>query len=197
MTIQDTSAQGSGGAPRAAGLHADGEDLNAIKDTLDRSAHGLSTEFKREGRRLFDDAAESATALANEKKSVAAEYLRAVAEAAGASCDVLQERGYAGTSRFLTTAVEGLETFSGDLATREPGELLDEAVRFARRNPALFLGAALFAGFGLSRLVQASANADEFAGDELDEEMDMEDEDDEDSYAGGDDNLAEDLADET
>jgi hypothetical protein len=121
----------------------------------------------------MDDAAESATALANDKKSVAADYRRAVAEAAGASCDVLEQRGYAGSSRFLSRAVEGLESLTSDLATREPGELLDEAVSYARRNPVLFLGAALFAGFGISRVVQASAMGEESADEDMDEDEDM------------------------
>jgi hypothetical protein len=206
MTIHDTSAQEPTGDGRASGLHVDGEDLAEVKDTLTRSARGLSTELKRESRRLVDDATESATAIAKEKKVVAADYLRALAEAAGASCEVLDERGYAGSSRFLTRAVEGLESFSGDLATREPGELLDDALRYARRNPALFLGAALFAGFGISRLVQASAAADtalEDEGMEYDSDDEMNDEMNDDEMNGGMDDdhdadtLSEDLADET
>jgi hypothetical protein len=203
MTIHDTSAQGSAGDGRTAGVHVDGEDLSEIKETFGRSARGLSTELKRESRRLMDDAAESATALAKEKKTVAADYLRALAEAAGASCEVLDERGFAGSSRFLTRAVEGLESFSGDLATREPRELLDDAVAYARRNPALFLGAALFAGFGLSRLVQASAMADETGamdedmGEDMDADMDEEMDMDEDDTGDGTDGLSEDLDDAT
>jgi len=199
MTIQDTSAQASAGDGRPAGVHVDGEGRSEIRDTFNRSARGLSTELKRESRRLMDDAAESASALAKEKKTVVAGYLRALAEAASASREVLDERGFAGSSRFLTSAVEGLERFSGDLATREPRALLDDAVAYARRNPALFLGAALFAGFGLSRLVQASAVAaetgavDEDMDAERDEEMEMDDDD-----AGGDtDALSEDLDDAT
>lgn len=172
MTIQETSARATPqrGAPTHAGL--DGEDRSEIKDTLSRSATDLTSELRREGQRLMKDATQSATSLANEKKGVAADYLRAVAEAAEASCDVLEERGYAGSSRFLTHAVNGLGEFTDSLATREPSELLNEVVAYARRNPALFLGAALFAGFSLTRLAQAftaSGAGEEGAADENDE----------------------------
>ena len=161
MTTQDSAAQESNGlgasqrTPRGDD-QSDGENFSEIKDTLARSATDLTTDLRREGQRLMKDATESATSLANEKKSVAADYLRAVAEAAEASCDVLEERGYAGSSRFLTQAVIGLGEFTDSLATRDPSDLLSDAVAYARRNPALFLGAALFAGFGLARLARAT-----------------------------------------
>jgi ABC-type transporter Mla subunit MlaD len=170
MAMQDTSAQSSNGD--GATSYSDGEDLSEIKNTLERSARGISTELKRGGKRLLDDATESASAFATDKKSVAAEYLQALGEAAQASCQVLEQRGYAGSSKFLTRATEGLGEFTDNLATREPGELLDEAVTYARRNPALFLGAALFAGFGLARLVHAAQVADLEGEEEEEEEMD-------------------------
>lgn len=188
MTIQDAAAQGSSRERTTPAL--DGEDLSEIRETLQRSATGLSSELRRGGQRLMQDAGNSATSLANEKKIVAADYLRAVGEAAAASCDVLEQRGYAGSSRFLTQAVDGLAEFTDGLATREPAQLLDDAVVYARRNPALFLGAALFAGFGLARLVQASTGAEAGATEEDDEEMDedefdVEDESDDDVDASG------------
>src|SRR5687768_6077214 len=103
MAMQDTSAH-DGSGQRSTRSVGDGEDLNQIKHTLRESAHGLSTELKRESRRLMHDASESAASLANEKKSVAADYLRAVAEAAEASRQVLEQRGYAGSSRVLVGA---------------------------------------------------------------------------------------------
>jgi hypothetical protein len=187
MAMQDTSAQSSNGD--GATSYSDGEDLNEIKNTLERSARGISTELKRGGKRLLDDATESASAFATDKKSVAAEYLQALGEAAQASCQVLEQRGYAGSSQFLTRAAEGLGEFTDELATREPGELLDDAVRYARRNPALFLGAALFAGFGLARMVHASQ-----AADESEEEMDDDFEESDEMYA---DEAEEDLNDAT
>ncbi|MGE4063393.1 MAG: hypothetical protein AB7E79_08495 [Rhodospirillaceae bacterium] len=166
MAMQDTAAQGNGADSGARA--GDGQDFDEIKDTALRSARGLSTELKREGQRLMKDAGESAVSLANEKKTVAADYLRAVADAANASCQVLEQRGYAGSSRFLNHAVRSIGEFTDNLATREPNELLDEAVSYARRNPVVFLGAALFAGFGLARLFEASAAAQDDLGEDED-----------------------------
>lgn len=178
MTTQDSAAQESNGlgaslrTPRGDD-HSDGENFSEIKDTLARSATDLTTDLRREGQRLMKDATESATSLANEKKSVAADYLRAVAEAAEASCDVLEERGYAGSSRFLTQAVIGLGEFTDSLATRDPSDLLSDAIAYARRNPALFLGAALFAGFGLARLARATTTEES---EEHDDDLTADDE---------------------
>ncbi len=206
MAMQDTSARGSQSADRAGGF-TDGEDLGEIKDTIGRSARTLSTELKRERQRLMSDVTQSAAAFANEKKSAAAEYLHVLGDAAAASCQVLEQRGYGGSSRLLTRAVQSLHDATDDFSAQEPGELVDNAVRYARRNPAMFLGAALFAGFGLARMIRASQaaedlemdgdedhwhdDAEEHADDVGDQDMD---EHDETRYA---DELAEDLDDAT
>jgi hypothetical protein len=198
MAMQDTSAQGSQSANRSANF-TDGEDFGEIKDTLGRSARGLTTELKRERQRLMNDVTQSATAFANEKKSAAAEYLHVLGDAAQASCQVLEERGYGGSSRFLSRAVQSFHEVTDDLSAREPTELVDNAVRFARQNPAMFLGAALFAGFGLARLVRASQAMDE-QGYEDEDDGGYEEEtydaagDDEGGYA---DDIAEDIDDAT
>lgn len=200
MAMQDTSAQGSQGANRTAGF-TDGEELSEIKDTLGRSARDLTTELKRERQRLMTDVTQSATAFANEKKSAAAEYLHVLGDAAQASCQVLEQRGYGGSSRFLSRAVESLHEVTDDFSAKDPAELVDNAVRYARRNPTVFLGAALFAGFGLARMVRASQAADADSYDEGEEHSDYEEEtyeagEDEDD-AGYADDIAEDIDDAT
>ena len=77
MTTQDSPAQDS--TQRAASSHQSlgSDDLSEIKDTLARSAIDLTTDLRREGQRLVKDATQSAASLTNEKKSVAADYLRA------------------------------------------------------------------------------------------------------------------------
>lgn len=195
MAMQDTSAQGSQGTGRS-GSFTDGEDFTEIKDTLGRSARGLTTELKRERQRLMSDVTQSATAFANEKKNVAAEYLHVLGDAAQASCQMLEERGYSGSSRFLSRAVESLHEITDDFSAQEPTELVDNAVRYARRNPAMFLGAALFAGFGLARMVRASQTLDEESDLEGDEDAGYDEEAD-DHYGGYADDLAEDIDDAT
>jgi hypothetical protein len=200
MAMQDTSAQGSQGANRTAGF-TDGEELSEIKDTLGRSARDLTTELKRERQRLMTDVTQSATAFANEKKSAAAEYLHVLGDAAQASCKVLEERGYGGSSKFLSRAVQSLHEVTDDFSAQEPTQIVDNAVRYARQNPAMFLGAALFAGFGLARMVRASQAAEDDSYGEDDEENDYEEESYEasadDDDAGYTDDIAEDIDDAT
>ena len=61
-----------------------------------------------------------------------------------------------GMSDAVRRVADRLEGFSRSLADRDLSGVLHEAERYARREPALFLGGALAAGFLLARFLKAS-----------------------------------------
>ena len=56
----------------------------------------------------------------------------------------------------VRSAAESAEAFSDEIRDKSFDELVDATSDFARRQPALFVGAALAAGFMLARFVKAS-----------------------------------------
>jgi len=58
---------------------------------------------------------------------------------------------------FAETAVERLNTWSSQLEHKDVGELLDDIERFARRNPALFVGGAFALGLLGARFLKSTA----------------------------------------
>ena len=60
-------------------------------------------------------------------------------------------------SGFVRQAAEGLEHVSGAVRTRDLDDLVETVESFARRQPVVFLGSAVLAGFGLARFIKSSA----------------------------------------
>lgn len=72
-------------------------------------------------------------------------------------------------SRLVKQAADGLESFSRNLADKEPGELLHAVRDFGRRNPAVFIGGAVLVGLAIGRFVRATEGGGEPAAPNLDE----------------------------
>jgi hypothetical protein len=60
-------------------------------------------------------------------------------------------------SGLIRQAAEGLDHVSGAVRTRDLDDLMESVEGFARRQPVVFLGSAVLAGFGLARFVKSSA----------------------------------------
>jgi len=64
-------------------------------------------------------------------------------------------------SRLLEQANDGLRRFSDTLRNKDLDQMVREAESFARRQPALFLGAAALAGFLAVRFLKSSSPRDD------------------------------------
>lgn len=182
MAVHDTST-GASGQRSGARSGADGaskpsaaDESTEIGDSLGRSAQHLTKEIRREGRRLFADASESANAAVVQRQDLARNYLAAVSEAVQSSAQVLEDRGYAGSAQMALRASDGIERLVNDLTNREPKELVNDAVDYARRNPAIFMGAAVLAGFAMSRVLRSTADEGDAALETEDSEADYDSE---------------------
>lgn len=85
----------------------------------------------------------------------AEEQLRGLSHALEITRTELEQESHplAGT---FGSAQDRVDDIARGLAARDPGELVGEAERFARRNPWLFLGGCFVAGVALSRFLKAS-----------------------------------------
>ena len=135
-------------AKRTAGQAADAA-RSAAKDIKDRALGAAES--------VAEDVKERARSAASEQKNQAADRLSGFAEALRSASSDLDQRGQSVASGLVRQAAEGLEHVSGAVRTRDLDDLVESVESFARRQPVVFLGSAVLAGFGLARFVKSSA----------------------------------------
>ncbi len=105
---------------------------------------------------LLGTAQDRATAAAETQKQNAADYLEGVAQAVHRSGEALE-----GHQDFIAQMVERgadeLASLAGTLRTNDLQSLLGNLSSLARRQPALFVGASMAAGFTLARVGRLAA----------------------------------------
>lgn len=121
-----------------------------------QQAQQQARELKDEAGNVLNEAKAAVRGRLDEQQQAAAtgvgDFARALREAA-------RNTGDSDTlaSRAAHTAAERLERLSGALKSRDIDSVVRDAESFARREPMLFLGAAVAAGFIAMRLLKGSA----------------------------------------
>jgi hypothetical protein len=115
----------------------------------------------REGngdRGVMDRVKDTATAQLANQKNRATDGLGELAQAVRRTSQPLRESHQDTIAEYVERAADGIERFSTRLRQREIGDLVDEAQRFARRRPALFIGGAFAAGLLTARFLKSSSD---------------------------------------
>jgi hypothetical protein len=117
----------------------------------------MATAIQEGSQAVFNDAKEAARGKIAEQQQTAASSLGSFAQALRKSAQEMQGDGQqAGVARIAQTAADGLERFSGTLRSKDLDSLLRDAESLARRQPVLFFGAAVAAGFLAVRFLKSS-----------------------------------------
>lgn len=135
---------------------AAGTQARKVADDLASGARGTAEELKRDAEHMLDDARRQAETAAGEQKNRAAERLTGFASALRHASSDLDEQGQSVVSGFVQQAADGLDGFSGALRRNDVDDLVGSVEDFARRQPAVFIGGAVLAGFGIARFVKSS-----------------------------------------
>jgi hypothetical protein len=113
---------------------------------------------KEEAVRLRGQATDRARSAAETGKTRATEtidgFARAVHEAAGN----LEQQVNPQIAQYAHRAADALDSLSDSLRNKSVDELIDNARDFARRSPAVAIGAAVAVGFALSRFLKATSS---------------------------------------
>jgi hypothetical protein len=114
------------------------------------------------GAGLMDKVKDGAVSQLSTQKDRATDGIGSVAQAVRQSTQQLRDQHHDTIAQYVDQAAAQLERFSGTLKDKNVSELLDEAQRFARRNPALFVGGAFALGLLSARFFKSSRdrNAD-------------------------------------
>lgn len=108
-------------------------------------------------RTALHDVQEQGSAQFEAYRDSAADQLEALAESARVAGEQLDERDSLGVSHYISDMARSMGSLAEGLRGKSADELLHQAGRLARDNPALFLAGSVAVGFGLSRLLRASA----------------------------------------
>ncbi len=117
------------------------------------AVHGLQDDAKA----LLDTAREQGAEHLEHYREGAADQLESLARSASSAAEQLQENDTLGISHYISDVADSLGDFAGSLRGKTADELLQQAGRLARENPALFVTGSIALGFGLSRFLRASS----------------------------------------
>ena len=104
---------------------------------------------------VMDQVKQQASTRVSEQKARAAESLGSVATAIKQASEHLRTENQT-LAAYADTAVNQIQHFADRMRDKEPGEMMDDLERFARRNPAAFVGGAFLLGIGLARFMKSS-----------------------------------------
>ena len=94
--------------------------------------------------------------MLEEQKRSGAEYISGVAEAMRrAAKEVEKEVPFAGN--YIRTAGSQIDSFADAVRQGDFSDLVTQTQAFARRQPTLFVGLSMLAGFGVARLLKGAA----------------------------------------
>ncbi|WP_166390783.1 hypothetical protein [Nocardioides ochotonae] len=140
-------------AQAAAGTAVD--DGKQVAGTAAEEARAVASEAAGQARRVLDDAITQASEQSRTQQARLAETLRGLADDLGQMAD----GGEPGLATSVAKEVADRARSAGSyLEGHEPSELLEEARRFARRRPGVFLLGSLAAGVVAGRLLRGAAD---------------------------------------
>ena len=100
---------------------------------------------------------DSANNQLTRQKDRATDSLGSVAQAVRQSTNQLREQRHETIAQYIEQAANQLDRLSSRLREKNVNELVDDAQRFARQRPALFIGSAFALGLIGARFLKSSA----------------------------------------
>jgi hypothetical protein len=100
---------------------------------------------------------DGATAQLSSQKDRATDSLGSLARAVRGTSGPLRENQQDALAEYAERAADRIERFSTRIRERDVTELVEETQQFARRQPAIFLGAAFAAGVIAARFLKSSS----------------------------------------
>jgi hypothetical protein len=136
--------------------------LGSTPGSTGTATHSTETSSTNTG--LVGKVREQATAQLSSQKDKATEGLGSVAQAVRQTTQHLRDNQHETVAQYAEQAAEQIERFSQGLKNKDVGELMSDAQRLARRQPALFVGGAFAIGLLGARFLKSSSpdNRDEY-----------------------------------
>ena len=107
---------------------------------------------------LMDRVRDGATTQLTTQKGRVTDSLTSLAQAVRQSTESLRSNQQTAVAQYVEKAASQLERLSNRLRDRNVKDLVQDAQQFARRQPAIFVGAAFAAGLLTARFMKSSTN---------------------------------------
>lgn len=105
---------------------------------------------------IVDRVRERATAQLSSQKDRATDGIGSIAQAVRQSTQQLRDQQHDTIAQYVEKAADQLERFSAQLRNRDITDLMQDVQRFARQQPALFIGSAFAIGLIGARFLKSS-----------------------------------------
>lgn len=129
----------------------------AVASTVGEQANRVASETGQQARNLLHEGREQLTGQARHGQQRAADGLHTVATQLRQMAENGDEKGV--VSEVARQAADRTHSVASWLERREPGDLVNEVRRFARRKPGVFLLGAALAGVAVGRLTRGAVAA--------------------------------------
>jgi hypothetical protein len=111
---------------------------------------------------LMDRVRDGAASQLTTQKDRVSDTLTSLAQAVRQSTESLRGNEQPTVAQYAENAAGHLEHWSNRLRDREVKDLVQDAQRFARRQPAIFIGTAFAAGLLAARFIKSSSNNNQY-----------------------------------
>jgi len=157
-----TSAQSAKENPSSFSGKSDAEGLSI--DSAKETAKGLIDQAKSTAGQAYGVAAEKATTKIDEKKTDLASGLTSVADTIRQVSSTLRETdeqtGVTDTAaKYSDSLAKQIEQISGYFERSDVREMVSDVEKFARKNPAVFIGGAFVVGLLAARFLKSSSSS--------------------------------------
>lgn len=127
-----------------------------VADQAKEAAGQVASQAQQAARTVAGQARQQVASQLGGQKNRAAEGLNSVVQALRQTSQTLGEQDQVGITHYIDRAAAQVEQFSAYLQRRDTGQLINDVERFARRQPALFLGGAFVLGVLGARFLKSS-----------------------------------------
>ena len=124
-----------------------------------------STDERGGARGVMDRVRDGASSQISQQKERATDGLSSLARAVRQSTQSLRDNQQGTVAQYVERAADRIEQFSTTLRERDLKDLMHDAERFARRQPAVFIGAAFAAGVLAARFLKSSSDGSDYQSD--------------------------------
>ena len=137
-----------------------GADVNESRfdQAASTARHGTET-VRDKASGLREQATEKLRGFADEGKDQVAATLDGLVHAAREIADKLQDGSFGPIGGYAMTAADTLEGWTDSIKNRSIEDLIDDGRELVRKSPAVAVGAAVAAGFVLSRVLKAGTTS--------------------------------------
>ena len=156
-----TTGSGTYGSGTQQGSSQTHDRVSQVAGQVQETAGQVAGQAQQRAGEVVDQAKQTVATQASSRKDQAAESLRMVAQAVRQTGEDLRGRDQAAIAGYADTVAERVEGFSDYLQGREVNQLVGEVERYARQNPALFLGGAFALGLVAARFLKSSGQRHE------------------------------------